>query len=399
MSSVRERILRYVKVETTSCEANERCPSTPGQMILGEMLAAEMRDMGITDARMDRDGYVYGSIPAKGAENAPAIGLIAHMDTSDAVSGATLPQVIPEYDGEGIRLKNGLEITGFGFLPALKGQELIVTSGDSVLGADDKAGVAEIMALCERMLAPDAPDHGRICIAFTPDEEIGRGADRFDIEGFGADFAYTVDGGALGELEYECFNAASCIVRVKGFSIHPGNAKNQMINASLVAMEFAGMLPPWERPEHTEGYEGFYHLTGVSGDEEAAELRYILRDHDREKLEEKKKMMIAACEVLNRRYGPGTVSVELKDSYRNMKEIVEQYPEIIERAKKAFTENGVEPIVQPIRGGTDGAQLSFKGLPCPNLSTGGYNFHGRKELIPVPAMEKMVDVLATLVRS
>ena len=399
MSSVRERILRYVKVETTSCEANERCPSTPGQMILGEMLAAEMRDMGITDARMDRDGYVYGSIPAKGAENAPAIGLIAHMDTSDAVSGATLPQVIPEYDGEGIRLKNGLEITGFGFLPALKGQELIVTSGDSVLGADDKAGVAEIMALCERMLAPDAPDHGRICIAFTPDEEIGRGADRFDIEGFGADFAYTVDGGALGELEYECFNAASCIVRVKGFSIHPGNAKNQMINASLVAMEFAGMLPPWERPEHTEGYEGFYHLTGMSGDEEAAELRYILRDHDREKLEEKKKMMIAACEVLNRRYGPGTVSVELKDSYRNMKEIVEQYPEIIERAKKAFTENGVEPIVQPIRGGTDGAQLSFKGLPCPNLSTGGYNFHGRKELIPVPAMEKMVDVLATLVRS
>ena len=399
MSSVRERFLRYVKVETTSCEANERCPSTPGQMILGEMLAAEMRDMGITDARMDRDGYVYGSIPAKGAENAPAIGLIAHMDTSDAVSGATLPQVIPEYDGEGIRLKNGLEITGFGFLPALKGQELIVTSGDSVLGADDKAGVAEIMALCERMLAPDAPDHGRICIAFTPDEEIGRGADRFDIEGFGADFAYTVDGGALGELEYECFNAASCIVRVKGFSIHPGNAKNQMINASLVAMEFAGMLPPWERPEHTEGYEGFYHLTGMSGDEEAAELRYILRDHDREKLEEKKKMMIAACEVLNRRYGPGTVSVELKDSYRNMKEIVEQYPEIIERAKKAFTENGVEPIVQPIRGGTDGAQLSFKGLPCPNLSTGGYNFHGRKELIPVPAMEKMVDVLATLVRS
>ena len=399
MSSVRERFLRYVKVETTSCEANERCPSTPGQMILGEMLAAEMRDMGITDARMDRDGYVYGSIPAKGAENAPAIGLIAHMDTSDAVSGATLPQVIPEYDGEGIRLKNGLEITGFGFLPALKGQELIVTSGDSVLGADDKAGVAEIMALCERMLAPDAPDHGRICIAFTPDEEIGRGADRFDIEGFGADFAYTVDGGALGELEYECFNAASCIVRVKGFSIHPGNAKNQMINASLVAMEFAGMLPPWERPEHTEGYEGFYHLTGMSGDEEAAELRYILRDHDREKLEEKKEMMIAACEVLNRRYGPGTVSVELKDSYRNMKEIVEQYPEIIERAKKAFTENGVEPIVQPIRGGTDGAQLSFKGLPCPNLSTGGYNFHGRKELIPVPAMEKMVDVLATLVRS
>ena len=399
MSSVKERFLRYVRVETTSCEANEGCPSTPGQKALGEMLAAEMREMGIADARMDGDGYVYGSIPAKGADDAPAIGLIAHMDTSDAVPGPVSPQVIPAYDGGVIRLKNGLEITGFDFLPALEGQELIVTSGDSVLGADDKAGVAEIMALCERMLSPDAPDHGRICVAFTPDEEIGRGADRFDIPGFGADFAYTVDGGALGELEYECFNAASCAVRVTGINIHPGNAKNQMKNASLIAMEFAGLLPPWERPEHTEGYEGFYHLTGMSGDVEAAELHYILRDHDRGKLEEKKAMMTAACEMLNRRYGEGTVRVELKDSYRNMREIVEQYPEIIERAKKAFTDNGVEPIVRPIRGGTDGAQLSFKGLPCPNLSTGGYNFHGRKELIPVPAMEKMVDVLESLVRS
>ena len=399
MSSVKERFLRYVQVETTSCEANENCPSTLGQKVLGEMLATEMREMGIADARMDEDGYVYGSIPAKGAECAPAIGLIAHMDTSDAVPGATSPQVIPAYDGGVIRLKNGLEITGFDFLPALKGQELIVTSGDSVLGADDKAGVAEIMTLCERMLEPDAPDHGRICVAFTPDEEIGRGADRFDIRGFGADFAYTVDGGALGELEFECFNAASCVVRVRGINIHPGSAKDQMINASLVAMEFAGMLPPWERPEHTEGYEGFYHLRGMSGDEETAELQYILRDHDRTKLEEKKAMMTAAGEMLNRRYGKGTVSVELKDSYRNMKEIVGQYPEVIERAKNAFTDNGVEPIVQPIRGGTDGALLSFRGLPCPNLSTGGYNFHGRKELIPVPAMEKMVGVLETLVRS
>ena len=398
MSSVRERFLRYVQVETTSCETNACCPSTPGQKILAEMLVSEMREMGIADARMDGDGYVYGSIPAKGAKDAPGIGLIAHMDTSDAVPGATVPQVILSYDGGVIRLKNGLEITGFDFLPGLKGQELIVTSGDSVLGADDKAGVAEIMALCERMLSPDAPDHHRICVAFTPDEEIGRGADRFDIPGFGADYAYTVDGGALGELEYECFNAASCIVRVTGINIHPGNAKNQMKNASLIAMEFAGMLPPWERPEHTEGYEGFYHLTGMSGDEEAAELRYILRDHDRAKLEEKKAMMTAACEMLNRRYGEGTVRVELKDSYRNMREIVERYPEVIDRARKAFSENGVEPIIRPIRGGTDGAMLSYKGLPCPNLSTGGYNFHGRKELIPVPAMEKMVDVLETLVR-
>ena len=397
MSSVKERFLRYVQVETTSCEANESCPSTPGQRVLAEMLAREMREMGIADARVDGNGYVYGSIPPKGNGRMPAIGLIAHMDTSDAVPGATVPRVIPCYDGGVIRLKNGVEISGFDFLAGLKGQELIVTSGDSVLGADDKAGVAEIMTLCERMTGPDAPDHGKICVAFTPDEEIGRGADLFDVEGFGADFGYTVDGGALGELEYECFNAASCIVRVKGVSIHPGSAKNQMINASLVAMEFAGMLPPWERPEHTEGYEGFYHLTEMSGNEETAELKYILRDHDRTKLEEKKAAAELACDVLNRRYGEGTVTVLIRDSYRNMKEIVEQHPEILERAEKAFRDNGVEPLVQPIRGGTDGAQLSFRGLPCPNLSTGGYNFHGRKELIPVPAMEKMVDVLVSLV--
>ena len=397
MNRVKERFLRYVQVETTSCEANECCPSTPGQKVLAEMLVKEMREMGIADARVDEHGYVYGSIPAKGADGAPAIGLIAHMDTSDAVPGATVPQVIPAYDGGVIRLKNGVEIDGFAFLKDLKGQELIVTSGDSVLGADDKAGVAEIMTLCARMTAPDAPKHGKICIAFTPDEEIGRGADLFDVEGFGAEFAYTVDGGALGELEYECFNAASCLVKVKGISIHPGDAKNQMINASLVAMEFAGMLPPWERPEHTEGYEGFYHLTGMSGCEEEAELKYILRDHDAVKLEQKKETVRTACEALNRRYGEGTVSAEIRDSYRNMREIVEQHPDVIERAKKAFRANGVEPAVQPIRGGTDGARLSFMGLPCPNLSTGGYNFHGRKELIPVPAMEKMVHVLVSLV--
>ena len=397
MSSVRERFLRYVQVETTSCERNNCCPSTPGQKVLGEMLARELLELGIRDARMDEHGYVYGTIPAKGDASKPAIGLIAHMDTSDAVPGATKPRIIPDYDGGTIRLENGTEISGFDFLPGLKGEEIIVTGGDSVLGADDKAGVAEIMALCERMTAPDAPDHGKICIAFTPDEEIGRGADLFDLEGFGADFAYTVDGGALGELEYECFNAASCTVSVRGVSIHPGSAKDQMINASLVAMEFAGLLPPWERPEHTEGYEGFYHLTEMSGNEEHAELRYILRDHDLSKLEAKKAVIMTACEVLNRRYGEGTVTVELKDSYRNMREIIEQHPETVERAKSAFISNGVRPVIQPIRGGTDGARLSFCGLPCPNLSTGGYNFHGRKELIPVSAMEKMTDVLASIV--
>ena len=397
MSSVKERFLRYVQVETTSCEANECCPSTPGQKVLGQMLANELRAMGISDARMDEHGYVYGTIPAKGAQDRPAIGLIAHMDTSDAVKGATRPRVIPSYDGGAIRLENGVEISGFDFLPGLKGQELIVTSGDSVLGADDKAGVAEIMALCERLTAPDAPDHGRICIAFTPDEEIGRGADLFDVAGFGADYAYTVDGGALGELEYECFNAAACRVSVRGVSIHPGSAKNQMKNACLIAMEFASLLPPWERPEHTEGYEGFYHLNGMSGTEEAAELSYILRDHDAARFEDRKRAVLVAGDYLNGKYGEGTVTVTLRDSYRNMKEIILQHPDILERARKAFRVCGVEPLDTPIRGGTDGARLSYMGLPCPNLSTGGYNYHGRKELIPVPAMEKMVDVLQAIV--
>ena len=396
MSSVRERFLRYIQVETTSNEENAVCPSTPGQRLLGEMLVREMKEMGISDARIDAHGYVYGSIPAKGAAGKPAIGLIAHMDTSDAVKGPTRPRVIPGYDGGPVTLESGTVIDGFDFLPSLKGQELIVTAGDSVLGADDKAGVAEIMAVCEQLLKPEAPDHVRICIAFTPDEEIGRGADLFDVPGFGADFAYTVDGGALGELEYECFNAASARVTVRGVSIHPGSAKNQMKNAALIAMEFAGQLPPWERPEHTEGYEGFYHLTSMSGNEELAELRYILRDHDAGILAERKRMMETVGEYLNRKYGDHTVTVELKDSYRNMKEIVEQYPDILERARKAFLACGVEPVTTPIRGGTDGATLSYMGLPCPNLSTGGYNFHGRKELITTEAMEKMVDVLANI---
>ena len=397
MSSVKERFLRYVQVETTSEESHDGCPSTPGQKVLGEMLAAELREMGVSNARMDEHGYVYGCIPAKGSPEAPAIGLIAHMDTSNAVRGATKPQIIPSYDGGPIHLNNGVVIDGFDFLPGLKGQELIVTSGDSVLGADDKAGVAEIMTLCERILSPDAPPHGKICIAFTPDEEIGRGADLFDVPAFGADFAYTVDGGALGELEYECFNAASCRVTVTGVSIHPGSAKNQMKNACLIAMEYAALLPAWERPEHTEGYEGFYHLAGMSGDEEKATLVYILRDHDAAKFAQRKATALAAGDFLNHRYGEGTVKVDLKDSYRNMKEIVEQHPAILDRARKAFEVNGVQPLTTPIRGGTDGARLSFMGLPCPNLSTGGYNFHGRKELIPVPAMEKMVDVLVSLI--
>ena len=397
--TVLDRFLKYARIETTSCEANGQCPSTPGQKVLGAMLAEELRSMGVTDAEMDEHGYVYATIPAKNGAGKPAIGLIAHMDTSDGVKGPTDPQIIRNYDGNAITLKNGVVIDGFDFLPELKGMDLVVTAGDSVLGADDKAGVAEIMTLCEKMTVSDAPDHRKICVAFTPDEEIGRGADLFDVERFGADFAYTVDGGALGELEYECFNAASCKVVVKGVNIHPGSAKNQMKNASLIAMEFAGMLPAWERPEHTEGYEGFYHLTGMKGDEELAELQYILRDHDAGKFEKRKETVLRIGEYLNCRYGAGTVEVTVKDSYRNMKEIVEQHPEIMDRAQKAFLDCGVEPIIRPIRGGTDGARLSFMGLPCPNLSTGGFNFHGRKELIPVQAMEKMTDVLERLICS
>ena len=396
MNSVKERFLRYVQVETTSMESIGTTPSTPGQKVLGEMLVKEMREMGMTDARMDEYGYVYGVIPATG-KGMPAIGLIAHMDTSEAVHGKTTPVVIPEYDGGAIRLKNGVEISGYDFLPGLRGQELIVGSGDSVLGADDKAGIAEILTACERLLADPGLKHGRICVGFTPDEEIGRGANLFDVQGFGADFAYTVDGGALGELEYECFNADSCTVFVKGISSHTGEAKGQMINACQLAMEFNSLLPAWERPEHTEGYEGLYHLEYMKGDAEAAELRYLLRDHDAGKQEGRKETMRTIAQVLNGRYGADTVTLEFREYYRNMREIMEQHPQVVERAKIAMMSNRVEPVIKPIRGGTDGASLSFMGLPCPNLSTGGYNFHSRKELIPVYSMEKMVDVICSLI--
>nr|MBR4281024.1 peptidase T [Clostridia bacterium] len=394
--TVKEKFLRYVQVETTSEAECEACPSSPNQMVLAKMLVDELHAMGVANARVCEHGYVYATIPAKG--NHPAkVGLIAHMDTSDGVRGATRPVCIPDYDGKAITLKNGVVIDGFKFLPALKGQELIVTSGDSVLGADDKAGVAEIMTLCQRLMSPDAPEHCTVCIGFTPDEEIGRGADLFDVPGFGADYAYTVDGGALGELEYENFNAASCKVTVKGVNIHPGSAKNQMKNALLMAIEWNSMLPPAEIPAHTEGYEGFYHLMHLSGDEELATLSYIIRDHDAARFDERKATVLRITDYLNARYGAGTFTCEVRDSYRNMKEMLEPCMFIVDKAEAAFRACGVEPLKTPIRGGTDGARLSYMGLPCPNLSTGGYNFHGRKELITVQAMEKMVDVLENIV--
>ncbi len=398
MKTVTERFLAYVGYETTSCEANECCPSTPNQMALARALVAEMQELGIADARVDEHGYVYGTIPAKGDHSA-RVGFIAHMDTSDAVKGPTHPRMVKNYDGGAITLENGVVIDGFDFLPGLKGQDLIVTDGTSVLGADDKAGVAEIMTLAARLMAPDAPEHCAVSIGFTPDEEIGRGADLFNVADFHADYAYTVDGGALGELEYENFNAAAAQVKVRGVNIHPGSAKNQMKNALLIGMEFNGMLPAWETPAHTEGYEGFYHLCEMQGDEELTTLSYILRDHDADKLEQKKETMRRIAAYLNQKWGEGTVEVTIKDSYRNMREILEPHMEIVDKAKDAFEACGVTPIVQPIRGGTDGARLSYMGLLCPNLSTGGYNFHGRKELISVQAMEKMVDVLMEIAKN
>ncbi len=395
MSGVKERFLRYVGIETTSNENSGTCPSSPNQWTLARILAGELQAMGVTDARVDEHCYVYGTIPAKG-DHPERIGLISHMDTSDGVTGPTHPVLIPDYDGGPITLRSGTVIEGFDFLPGLRGQELIVTDGTSVLGADDKAGVAEIMELASALTAPDAPEHCTVCIGFTPDEEIGRGADLFDVPGFGADFAYTVDGGALGELEYENFNAASCVVTVRGVNIHPGSAKNQMKNAALIAMEWNSLLPPAEIPARTEGYEGFYHLASMSGDEEGARLIYIIRDHSAEKFNERIATVCRITDFINARYGKETAVCEVKESYRNMRELIETRMDIVERAGRAFEACGVKPVVQPIRGGTDGARLSYMGLLCPNLSTGGYNFHSRKELISVEALEKMVEVLLAL---
>ena len=395
-----ERLLRYVAIDTNSDDLSGTHPSSPNQMTFAAQLTEEMKGMGISDARMDEHGYVYGSIPAKGCGNQPAIGLIAHMDTASSVPGGPVkPRIVYNYDGGDIPLSDSLAMTVSEneFLPELVGQDIIVTDGNTLLGADDKAGIAEIMTLCERLLAADAPEHGKICIAFTPDEEIGEGADFFDVPGFGAEYAYTVDGGALGEVEWETFNAASGTVLFHGVNIHPGSAKNKMRNASLMALAFAGMLPPEKTPAHTEGYEGFYHLCGMQGNEEEASLGYIIRNHDRAAFESMKERFTAIGEYLEGVYGKGTVEVCVKDSYYNMAEVLKEHKHVVQRAIDAMEACGVKPLVQPIRGGTDGSRLSFMGLPCPNLSTGGYNFHSRRECIPVQAMDRMVEVLEALI--
>lgn len=397
---VKERFLHYISYDTQSDPKSGCHPSTEKQKILGKVLADELTAMGADQVSMDEYGYVYAAIPpSSGWETEPVIGWIAHMDTAPDYPGAGVkPQIVEAYDGGAIFLNDAVSMSpsDFPHLLTYLGDDLIVTDGTTLLGADDKAGIAEIMTAAELLLTDRNLNHGAIRIAFTPDEEIGEGANHFDVKGFGADFAYTVDGSALGEIEYECFHAAGAAVVIHGVNIHTGEAKDKMKNASLIAMEFVSMLPAAERPEHTQGYEGFYHLHSVQGNVERTEMEFLIRDHDKGKFQRRKSFMAEVAAFLNEKYGGGTVELIVKDSYYNMKEKIALRMEIVERAKQAMIAEGVVPNIKPIRGGTDGARLSYEGLPCPNLSAGGHNFHGRFEYIPVRSMETMVRVLLRL---
>ena len=399
-----DRFLRYVTYDTQSDEHSDAIPSTAKQKVLGAALAEELAQMGLHNAHMDEYGYVYAWLPATaGCEGIPCVGLIAHMDTSPDAPGAGVKPRVVRYEGGDLVLNEEkgivMRAAEFESLAKYKGQELIVTDGTTLLGADDKAGVAEIMSAVEYLLQHPELPHGRIAVGFTPDEEVGQGADHFDVEGFGAAVAYTVDGGALGELEYENFNAASGRVTVHGANIHPGTAKGRMRNALLMAMEFQSLLPANENPMYTEGYEGFYHLDRMTGCVEEARMDYIIRDHDRAKFERRKELFSQAAGFLNQKYGSGTVEAVVKDSYYNMKEKIEPHMDLIDKAKASMEKLGIQPIVVPIRGGTDGARLSYMGLPCPNLCTGGHNFHGKYEFIPVQSMEKITELLIEIARS
>lgn len=400
MERVIEKFLEYVKIDTQSSEESTTKPSTPKQHDLAKILERQLQEMGAQDIVYDKEYcYLYASIPATaGCEQAPVIGFIAHMDTSPAVTGTGVkPHIVEAYDGKDIILNQEkhivMKVADFPELTSYQGKRLIVTDGTTLLGADDKAGVAEIMAMAEYLLQHEEIRHGRIRIAFTPDEEVGAGADYFDVERFGADYAYTVDGGRLGELEYENFNAVGAKVTIHGRSVHPGEAKDKMRNAILMAQEFQAMLPVSENPMYTSGYEGFYHLDQLHGTVEEAVAEYIIRDHDREKFERKKEYFTRIGEFLNQKYGAGTFDIEMKDSYYNMKEIIAQHMHLVDHAKEAMEELGISPVVVPIRGGTDGARLSFMGLPCPNLCTGGQNFHGRFEYACADEMEMIVKLL------
>ena len=399
-----ERFIKYTTFDTTSSSENEnQTPSTEKQRVFGQYLVEELKGIGIDNAYIDDKSFVYASIPAtKGKENKPKIGFIAHLDTVEDASGENIKaSIVKNYDGKDIVLNKEKNIIfsteKFPSLNKYIGNDLIVTDGTTLLGADDKAGIAEIMTMAETIMNNPNIEHGEIKIAFTPDEEIGSGIEYFDVEKFNADFAYTVDGGELGEIEYENFNAASCKITVNGVNVHPGYSKNKMKNAILLAMEFNSMLPPEQKPQYTEKYEGFYHLGYIQGTEEKTKLEYIIRDHDIEKFNQKKEFVKDIINFLNKKYGDNTFVLELKDTYFNMKEKILPNMHLIDNAKKAFNECGVQEKIVPIRGGTDGARLSFRGLPCPNLSTGGENAHSRFEYIPVQSLEKMTEVLLKII--
>lgn len=397
-----DRFLKYVSFCTTSDEETNMTPSTPGQMEFAKYLANELKEIGMQEVTLDDNGYVMATLPAN-VEGKPVIGFIAHMDTAPDASGKNVKaRIVTHYDGQDIVLnaeKNIVfEVAKYPEILDYKGQDIIVTDGTTLLGADDKAGLAEIVTACEYLIQHPEIQHGKIRVGFTPDEEIGQGADHFDVKKFGCDFAYTMDGGAVGELEYENFNAAGCKVKVHGVNVHPGYGYHKMINSMRIANQFASMLPRWETPEHTQGYEGFYHLIAMNGSVEETTLQYIIRDHDRARFESRKREIEHLARKINQEYGEGTVEVELRDQYYNMREKVEPVMHIVTLVEEAMKEVGVTPKVQPIRGGTDGARLSFEGLPCPNIFAGGVNFHSRFEYLPIPSMEKAMQVILQIVR-
>ena len=395
-----ERLLKYITVWTTSDENSTTVPTTKRQLDLGNLLVEEMKEMKLSDVSRDEYGYVYGYLPAtEGMEDVTPLGLIAHLDTAPDFNGQNVkPQIIQDYNGEDVVLGTSgrvLAVKDFPRLKGYKGRTLITTDGTSLLGADDKAGIAEILTAAEDLMREKTP-HGKICIAFTPDEEIGCGADLFDLDYFKATFAYTVDGGMEGELEYENFNAASAKIDIQGRNVHPGYAKDKMINAIEVACDLQRFLPACQRPEHTEGYEGFYHCVGLNGTVEKASVSYIIRDHDADKFEQKKVFMWACVDLLKKKYGDEVLTLTVKDQYFNMRKMVEPHPQVIDKALEAMERAGVKPLVRPIRGGTDGARLSFMGLPCPNLFTGGMNFHGKFEYCSLTTMRKAQQVILNL---
>ena len=397
-----ERFLKYVSFCTTSDDETNMTPSTPGQMEFAKYLATELKEIGLQEVTLDDNGYVMATLPAN-VEGKPTIGFIAHMDTAPDASGKNVKaRIVENYDGQDIVLnaeKNIVfEVAKYPEILDYKGQDIIVTDGTTLLGADDKAGLAEIVTACEYLILHPEIKHGKIRVGFTPDEEIGQGADHFDVAKFGCDFAYTMDGGAIGELEYENFNAAGCKVKVHGVNVHPGYGYHKMINSMRIANHFATMLPRWETPEHTQGYEGFYHLIAMNGSVEETTLQYIIRDHDRARFESRKREIEHLARKINQEYGEGTVEVEIRDQYYNMREKVEPVMHIVTLVEEAMKEVGVTPKVQPIRGGTDGARLSFEGLPCPNIFAGGMNFHSRFEYLPIPSMEKAMEVILQIVQ-